>query len=250
MKRLATLRLVLIATLMFASGLACAQTGAAYSLDAVVDTRFAQADGPKVLAVTPGGAAETLGLRVGDRLLGVNGVSLRDQGNLDRRLEHLLAGSNGVVSIEVLREGQPLNLSGTLNPVAQAPATGCGYVSAIDPAPGVTDSVYPLEITMIDGNSTPLEAQNRYRLTPGEHVLVTRELIPSHHFSANQARQRGLMLDRKLARAYKAIVVDIEPDTRYSLGARLIREAMDGDAIRANAYWEPVVFKQRVESCR
>lgn len=250
MNRLARFRPALWLALLLASGLACAQSGQSFSLDAVVDTRFARNDGPIVLSVTPGGAAEAIGLQVGDHLMAINGVSLRVQDSQSRRLEQLVAGSDGTVVLEVLRDGQTLNLSGTLSRVDQASATGCGYVSAIDPTPGVSGDVHPLEITMIDGKSTPLQAQNRYRLTPGEHVLVTREQIPAHHFSPNQARQRGLMLDRKLARAYKAIVVEIEPGMRYSLGARLIRESMDVDAIRANAYWEPVVFKERAEACR
>jgi len=37
---------------------------------------------------------------------------------------------------------------------------------------------------------------------------------------------------------------------RYSIGAKLDRNAMDNDAMRANAYWEPVVFKERAQECR
>ncbi len=58
------------------------------------------------------------------------------------------------------------------------------------------------------------------------------------------------MQRRALARAYKAIVVTVEPNMRYSIGAKLDRNAMDNDAMRANAYWEPVVFKERAQECR
>lgn len=242
--------LVLAGLLALASCAALAQAAGQAELGAVMDTRFPHANGPEVLAITPGGSAEALGLRTGDRLLSVNGVSLRDARNLDALLERALTALDGEVQLEVLRDDAPLNLSGSLQPNPRETAAGCGYVSSQDPTPTVTEGIYPVEITSIDGRSTPLTAQNRYKLTAGVHVLVLNEWIPVSQFSNNQMHQRRLMRDRALARAYKAMVVTVEPNVRYSLGARLIRDAMDKDSMRANAYWEPVVFKQRSEPCR
>jgi hypothetical protein len=58
------------------------------------------------------------------------------------------------------------------------------------------------------------------------------------------------MKRRELARAYKALIVDVQPDTRYSIGARLLTDKLDNESIRNNEYWEPVVWTQRPESCR
>ena len=242
--------LVLAGLLALTSCAAWAQAAGQAELGAVMDTRFAQANGPEVLAITPGGSAQALGLRTGDRLLSVNGVSLRDERNLDTRLEHALAALGGEVQLEVLRDDEQLHLSGSLQPNPRETVAGCGYLSSQDPTPTASEGIYPAEITSIDGRSTPLTEQNRHMLTAGVHVLVLNERIPASQFNNNQMRQRRLMRERTLARAYKAIVVTVEPNVRYSLGARLIRDAMDNDSMRANAYWEPVVFKQRSEDCR
>src|SRR5690606_15282654 len=45
-------------------------------LGLLVDSAHAGADGLRVVAVTPDGSAQRMGLRSGDRLLGVNGESL------------------------------------------------------------------------------------------------------------------------------------------------------------------------------
>ena len=240
---------ILAGLLALASCAAFAQSAGQAELGAVMDTRYAHPNGPEVLAITPGGSAEALGLRAGDRLLSVNGVSLRDEGNLDARLEHALTALGGKVQVQVLRDDAQLSLSGSLQPGPRDTVAGCGYVSSDDPTPTVTEGIYPVEITSIDGRSTPLTKQNRHKLTAGVHVLVLNEWIPVSQFTNNQLRQRRLMKNLSLARAYKAVAVTVEPNVRYSLGARLIRDAMDNDSIRANAYWEPVVFKQRKETC-
>lgn len=249
MNTLRLLPLALCGLLALSPGTAAAQSSAGTSLGAVVDTRFPHADGPAVLAITPGGTAQTLGLQAGDRLLSVNGAPLRSQDNIATRLERALETGGGSVRLEVLRAGERLELSGPMQAAVPA-SSGCGYVSDDDPTPVVSDGIHAVEITSIDGDSTPLDPQNRYRLSAGEHVLVVSEQIAGHHFSGRQNQLREQMKQRTLARAYKALVVTVEPGVRYSVGAKLLRDSMDNDAMRANAYWEPVVFKQRAQECR
>ena len=50
----------------------------------------------------------------------------------------------------------------------------------------------------------------------GQHVLVVRELFPSHLLTSGQLRQRRLMQQRELGKAYKAIVVEVKPDKLVS----------------------------------
>lgn len=241
---------LILLSLILLSGSAWSQTTPGYELGAVMDTRIAHADGPRVLAITPGSAAESLGLKVGDRLVGVNGTSLQNDARAADRLQQAAAETGGEVTLVILRDGERLSVSGQLDRISEATVAGCGYISDNDPPPIVSEDIHPLEITRIDGKSTPLETTDRHRLTSGTHVLTTSERIAAHHFSARQANQRQRMLDRKRAQAYKAIVVEIEPGTRYSIGARLLRDSMDNEDIRNNDYWEPVIFRQRPEACQ
>ena len=244
--------LPLLLCLALAAPLAHAQDAPAWGLEAVLDSRSAHADGLPVLAVTPGGAAERMGVAPGDRILSINGRALANAASPARALDDALHASNGRAEVVLLRDGHRMTLQGTLaQALAKQAIRGCGYVSDIDPAPRVTAGVYEGEITQIDGRSTPLQgSRNRFELAAGQHVLVVRELFPSHLLTSGQLRQRRLMQQRELGKAYKAIVVEVKPDTRYSIGTRLLRDKLDNDSIRANAYWEPVVFTTRSESCR
>ena len=61
-----------------------------YELGAVVDVRRASADGVPLLAITPGGAADRLGLQAGDRLRTVNGRRLDNTPKPSSALEDAL----------------------------------------------------------------------------------------------------------------------------------------------------------------
>ncbi len=230
--------------------LAAAQDAARWSVDAVLDTRSQQSDGIPVLAVTPGGAAERMGLAEGDRIVSINGTPLTGSRSPQDTLDMALLDSGGQAVVVVLRDGARLTLQGGLGGAgASAPAAGCGFVTDSDQSPVVSESVFPVRITQIDGRSTPLEPTNRHRLEAGQHVLVVSELIPEHKFQPSQLRQRWLTLRHLQARAYKALVVDVEPGLRYRVGARLLTDALDSDSIRANAYWEPVVYDTEPQAC-
>lgn len=255
--RRSALPAIALATLCLAACLAlsAAHAGDAastdYELGAVLDVRQAGNDGVRVLAVTPGGTADRIGLRAGDQLHAINGQSLARAGNPRATLAQALQDSGGRLRLDLSRDGTPLQLSGSADarPVASM-GGGCGYVTETTPTPRVSEDIHQAEITQINGRSTPLWTVNRHQLDAGRHVLVVAERIKPHRLSNVQNHQISLMKRREQARAYKALVVDIEPDTVYSIGARLHRDRLDNASIRDNAYWEPVIWQERAARCR
>lgn len=241
----------LLLCLALAAPLAHAQDGAGWGFDAVLDSRSAHRDGLPVLAVTPGGSAERMGIAVGDRVLAINGRVLTGVDAPARTLDDALHASNGRAQVLILRNGSRITLQGALSrSPAAATLAGCGYVSDTDPTPRTTEGIYTGEVTQVDGRSTPLGDTNRLRMKAGPHVLVVQEFIPGQWLNSGQRRARRLMQKRLQAKAYKALLVDVQPNTRYSVGVRLLRDKLDATSIRDNAYWEPVVFATRGEACR
>jgi hypothetical protein len=231
---------------------AAASNAARYELGAVVDVRQASRNGIAILAVTPGGAADRMGLRAGDRLLAINGRRLDDTSTPSATLEAALQESGGAFQVEASRNGKPLALSGRASPVrlaAPADSRSCGYVSTRAGVVPRTRHIFNAEITQIDGRSTPLEPANRHRTSAGTHVLVVRELIEPNYLNSAQLLQIAKMKKFALARAYKSFVVDVKPGMSYRVGARLIKDRLDTQSIRDNAYWEPVVWEQVPEAC-
>ena len=78
---------------------------------------------------------------------------------------------------------------------------------------------------------------------------MVRELIPATQLTTSQNVQIARMKKFAFARSYKAVVIDIAPGTSYRIGARLMRDRLDPDSIRANAYWQPVVWAEVAETC-
>lgn len=227
-----------------------------YELGAVVVPR---ADGaPAVMAVTPGSAAERLRLRAGDRLVSVNGVRLAGNADPVAAVQSAIAGGDGALRVEYLRAGKVQVASGTADIVAipayrlvvGAAATGTceGFVSDQGAQPR-SHGIYEADITRIDGRSTPLAPVNRHRVEPGRHVLTVRETIDRTWLNRAQIRAIELMQRRERVRAYKPLVVDVRPGHTYKVGARLLRDRLDAASIRANAYWEPVVWAVETGTC-
>lgn len=230
-----------------------------YELGAVVDVRKPTPQGLEILAVTPDGAAARLGLKAGDRLLALNGKRLDINPASGDALKDAMQAGNGRLKVLASRDGARIEASGQAD-VVGLPAyaltiggaggrTGCGFVS-YNHLPPRSENVFPAIITTIDGRSTPLGEVNRLRVDGGRHVLTVQEFIPDHRLSATQNRQRYLMKREQMARAYKPLVVDIRPGTHYRIGARLRKDKLDRASIRANAYWEPVVWEQVEGQCR
>lgn len=236
-----------VASMASSVGLLGAQ---ASSLDAVVDIRRPNVEGVAVLAITPGGNADRMGMQVGDRVLSVNGRSLTGTLQPSVVLEDALAGG-GPVRATVSRNGEVLQLSGRQEANAMPPPgpVGCGYVSNRGTLPHVGDRLYLVDIVSIDGGGLPIDA-NRHRLPAGMHAITVSERIESVRFDPLEQRAREQLLSREGARAAKTLVVEVKPGMRHQLGARFLDEGLDGNRIRQNAYWEPVVWREVAEECR
>lgn len=226
-------------------------TATRYELAAVVDVRQAGRNGVEILAVTPGGAADRMGLRAGDRLHSVNGRRLVDNPKPATTLEGALQERDGALEIEAQREGKSIVLAGQADAVraVQGAASACGYVSDQAGVVPRTQQIFRAEITQIDGRSTPLPRTFRHQVGAGKHVLVVREFIDPNRLNSAQLQQIQKMKRFAFARAYKSIVVDVEPGMSYRVGARLLKDRLDTQSIRDNAYWEPVVWEQVAEAC-
>ncbi len=232
--------------------LAAAQTtrpqssaAAPWDIGTVIDFR---GDMPRVLATTPGSAGDRIGLQTGDRIRAINGEILRGRAS-STNFSRAIAASQGQVDIEILREGTNMRLSGKLDDAMPAQRKGCGFVTTAGSTPRNTASIFPAEITMIDGKTTPLFPVNRHALSPGRHVLVVDEDIDEDRFTGWQLKQRETVRNRLRDSARKVVVLDVVPNTRYHLGARLLAENLDTTDIREGTYWEPVVWRTQDQAC-
>lgn len=240
----------LVATAALQSSPATGQ--ARYELGAVVDVRQASANGATLLAITPGGAADRLGLRAGDRLRAINGHRLDDTPKPASALERALQEGGGTLQVEAMRNGKPLLLSGRADLAIagrQGSAQSCGYVTDREGVVPRNENIFNVEITQIEGRSTPLISANRHRVDSGKRVLVVRELIAYTHLNSAQLAQIKKMKKFAFARAYKSFVLDVKPGMSYRIGARLIKDKLDTQSIRDNAYWEPVVWEVVPQAC-
>ena len=221
----------------------------AVDLGAVIDVRRAGEDGARVLAVTPGGVAASAGLRAGDVVKAINGHRLTKSADAAGALSAALRTDASDIDMEVMRDGKPVRLSGKAK-LAPGFATGaCGYVSDQQGVVPRGDDVFRVEITQVEGLSTPTTPTNRHRVAAGRRVIVVRERIPATQLTTSQNVQIARMKKFAFARSYKAVVIDIAPGTSYRIGARLMRDRLDADSIRANAYWQPVVWADVAETC-
>lgn len=221
--------------------------------------------GVPVLAVTPGGNAANLGLRAGDRIIAVDGMSLADAAGTDGRpaasavlQQRLDAGD--VLSLTVLRDGATRELRGAVQAhtlpayrlelgtalanasVAATGVDGCGRISIFDTAPRARH-VYPAVVIAIDGRAPAPTSGPAYRVPAGRHLLTIAERIDPAQFGDLQRFQR----DRRSDGGYKELEVDVRPGVTYRIGARFILERRS--YIRDNSYWEPVVYAEADEPC-
>ena len=223
----------------------------AYDLGAVIDLG-GEGPGATVLGVTPGGGAEGIGLRPGDRLLGINGLRLDPRAITAVAIREVIAGASGAVEAEVLRDGETLSLRGHALPVS-LPAYrltveplpgGCGRISTATLMPR-TLGLFPIGLRRIDGieqaRGLPV-----YRVTAGPHTLMLREGIPSVELNSVESNQRTQLRQRRMAE-YKFLEIDVQPDTTYYLAARLSPYSRD---VVNNAHWEPVIWQVKPERCR
>lgn len=219
--------------------------------------------GLKVLAVTPGGTAERLGVRGGDVLVSVNdrslaslGVDASGQPEAARLLrESVSAVPDGdSLALGVRRNERTFAVSGPVASVhvpavrltvgaaaSAATASGCGRISVFGQPPR-SENLHEAKLVAVDGRLPGPTDATSFRLEPGTHTLTVGEGIESRYLSFND-RLRNAQSNR-----YKTLTVEVRAGTTYFLAARLnqdrITESKDG------AYWDPVIWNEVAESCR
>lgn len=227
-----------------------------YELGAVLDVRVPDPRGLPVLAITPHGAAERIGLRRGDRLLRINGVAIAAAQRPAVAMKQALAAENGRARLDVRRVNRAIALAGTADRIvlpayalsigastAQAPSgRDCGRLSTFDAMPR-SERRFPVVIIAIDGRTPPSDDEI-IRLPAGRHQVLLAERIDSDRFTTVQLKQR----DALGRRAYKLLELDVASDTTYLLAASLAQQP--ADRMAAGAYWSPLIHRTSKETCR
>lgn len=256
-----------------------------HELGAVLDLSVA-ADAAEVLALTPGGAAERLGLRVGDRVSTLNGVALGRTTDA-AALRRAVAQASGLLALDVDRDGARLELRGEADTVVLPgyelvlvtpdPSQGCARISA-EGTP-LAPRVHPAVIIAIDGQRIEPE-QRVFKVEPGLRRVTLAEAIDASRFNALQRLGRGgpvagstdvggeadrrAQLMGRTAHAipdpsrpdvaqvrhaqFKELLIDAKPDTTYRLGAEFHPHGVR--SLREHAYWDPVVWRASTQPCR
>ena len=229
------------------------------NLGLVLDVNDAQ--GYRVLSVSPGSLADTLQITQGDLVTAINGINTKDdsQSLAFLELENTLPGDKialqlnkrGKISVvETIVEGQytpsiKLEIGDTSiatdNDAEQTrielDETSCGKVSVFFKPP-FTQNLHYAYITQINERNVNTNRES-FRLPPGKHMVYLHELIEDSMFTRRS---------RSLQQA-KTLEIDVEADTTYYLAAKFIRENRSEQ--RNGGYWQPVVWKTRENStCR
>lgn len=248
------------------------------NLGLLVDSKGAASDGLHVLAVTPGGSAERMGLRAGDVLLALNGTSLAatdgattlrhtvdalpDGGRLDFNVRRdgrtqTLGGASASMYLPAMHlsvgDGTALASNAGADAAADAQggstygssadtSQGCGRISVFDVAPR-QQQLHAATLIAIDGHAPGPFGSKAYVVKPGPHVLKIGERIESRYLAFN-SRQRNA----QVGGGYKTLNIDVAPDTTYFVAARLNEDQRDNPAY--GAYWDPVMWKEVPEACR
>lgn len=209
---------------------------------------------PRVMAVTPGAAAERMGLRTGDRLLAVNDQPLPAGSPGADRLRAALDSGEGHIAFDVQRDNETVPVEGALDrrevpgyrlEIAANTATrGCGRVH-VGLKPPVSQELFPIVLHEVDGGMPGPLSNQVFRLSPGRHVLKVSEDIDGTRFTGLQNDHR-VRLQR--SEMFKYMTLDVEPNTTYRLGVKFFKDKRE--PIREQRYWEPVVWKQFEENCR
>jgi membrane-associated protease RseP (regulator of RpoE activity) len=222
-----------------------------YELGAVVDIT-PQQGGLPVLAITPGGAAEQLGLQVGDRLLQVNGYALASAADAASGFMAAVESAGGQLALRVARGDRVLQMNGQAQPTdvpgyrlqVTAPAGGCGRID-MSLRPPVSQGLFPVVLHEVGGALPgPLDSHT-FRLRPGRNTLKLSEAIDSQQFTFHQNRKRERLFRHE---RFKTLEIDVEPNAVYRIGARLIRENIED--IPGGTYWEPVIWAVASIPCR
>lgn len=243
-------------------------------LGVLVDSSGHRTDGLQVLGVTPGSAAEKMGLRTGDVLVSANGTSLGGSGtaaasSLRYSVDHLANGKS--LAFEIERAGRAQTVSGPLNSVyvpamqlhignavqvasnttaaRDAVAMGgqdrssCGRISDFDVAPR-QQQLHSAKIILIDGQAPGPSGATSFRVAAGQHVVTVVNRIESQYLPFNDMQRNAGVSNAH----YKKITIDVAPDTTTLIAARLNTDKRND--WQHDAYWDPVAWKQVTETCR
>ena len=245
-------------------------------LGAVLDAR--PNEGLVVLATTPGGTAQSLGLRPQDVIVSANGVALTTPGRssagdslavaaLRGQLERLRDG--GRLALVVRRDGSERKLAGDVAPryipalrlelgegtlvastapvaavsraTQAAPAQSgdsCGRISVFHIAPR-GQQLYPAKVLEIDGEIPGPARQDTFRVAPGQHTLLVAEQIDDNDLPSVYSRARR--------HNSKELVVEVAPGRTLLIASHL--ELASEREVPGNGYWTPVVWKEVSEPC-
>jgi len=238
-------------------------------LGLVLDTAGQDPGAIEVVAVTPGGGADRLGLRAGDWLMRVNGqpVVAGERIETGARLRALVADAGGPVRVELRRAGRVLAIEGRVDPVeipayrlevgtrgvpslgasvaaislAAGGGEGCGRISQFPSQPR-SRKLYPVRILAIDGELPGPSQQDSFRASVGRHEVTVAENIDYRDLPIVYDRQRRQFGE-------KTFTVEVHAGKTALLAARLV----DSNAARragGGEYWQPEVWKEVDEPCR
>ncbi|HKE47542.1 MAG TPA: PDZ domain-containing protein [Rhodanobacteraceae bacterium] len=248
------------------------------NLGLLVDSKASAGDGLHVLAVTPGGNAERIGIRAGDVLVALNGNALtasESAATLRQTVDSLPDG--GRLDFNVRRDGRTERMGGSSasmylpamhlsigagtalaantggNAAAQQGGSysnrpsndfsqGCGRINDFDVAPR-GQRLHAAKIIAIDNVTPGPHGSQAYRVTVGPHTVKVAERIESRYLAFND-RQRNAQIQG----GYKTITIDVAPNTTYLVGARLNEDQRDNP--KDGAYWDPVMYREAPEECR
>lgn len=224
-----------------------------YELGAVVDASPADGGLPRVMAITPGGAADRMRLAVGDRLMAVHGQPL---GGTDAAETLRLAVQDDArpLALQVQRGGAVIEVEGYVDRVdvpayrlevqPSASSGGCARISQTLKPPR-SEQLFPAVLHEIDGRLPGPLSNDTFRVKPGRRVLKITEAIPAREFRGSENQRRGSLMRHE---RFKYLTIDVQPDTIYWIGVKFDEDKTQ--PVRDQAYWEPVVWKSRPQSCR
>ncbi|WP_162313543.1 hypothetical protein [Pseudoxanthomonas yeongjuensis] len=124
----------------------------------------------------------------------------------------------------------------------------CGHVSTEAGVVPSSKDIFQAAITQIDGRAPRLH-RYQHKLDAGKHILAIGERIDSTRLNSAQLTQIQKMQRSTPSGFFKALILDVQPGINYRLGVRLLRDKLDTQSIRDNAYWEPVVWEEVPQAC-
>lgn len=122
--------------------------------------------------------------------------------------------------------------------------TVCGYV-ATNPKPPASKDLYPAAIAEVDGKKVAGSDARRIKLEVGVHRIGVQAQI------GDDRRGRAKLVELGIgdaAAALAVIEIDVQADSSYQIAAQLV--ANQKDRAQPGGYWEPVVWRKLVDSCR